>query len=533
MTLELRPYQVEAVDSALIDLNIYRIIGEVLPTGAGKTEIMLQIAARWQEEHSDKSVLILSHLSLLTTQTIQRCKKRFPDLLISKYQGKRVPNPESQIVVSTMQTSRRTTLDDVNELIYNPVGLIIIDECHLMLCDSYQKIMEIFEDAKILGMTATPFKQNRLITSCLDKVSYSVTLDELIDQGYLVPPVLHQIKQEKMEDEERMGQTLAIMDTWCRDKKSIIFMNSIENAKLMRNALVSSRYKCHAITSDLSSKRRDQILQEFNEGKIDVLTTVNVLTAGFDSPLIEAILMPYGTDSTTQYLQRVGRGLRPCPEINKKDCQIYVMGASPRIKKGVYQAFHDEMMGHDKVMRSYDTVIEDVEYNNPERLEAPQCRERYEWSLEVKKLIQQLKRIKLRNLYDLINHKQFPKRFLDQLIALDPKYNQDPNGVKVRPTTAQVTKLLQMGMISDVVDKITKAEASLLISLSVPPEKRDIDKKLNERWVIKSGKHKDKYVWEVPHAYRGIVLKKMPASPVAKQFREYAKWQKEKKVQKS
>ena len=311
----------------------------ILPTGAGKTEIFCKIAERFVQMYPDKSVMVLSHLSLLTQQTMARFKARLPHILTGVFQADQVPDQDAQVIVGTMQTSRDGRKSDFLKLQANrEVGLVVIDEAHYLDNPSYNKTLnEWFPKAKQLGCTATPFRSGALMTNYFDKISFSISLQELIDEGFLVPPRLIEVAYDEKELPDIMAMTARLYLEKERGKKALVFMTSIEDAKQMRNVLDNHGVKARAITSELLGEERDKVLSAFRRGEIDVLTTVNVLTAGFDSPNVEAIFMPYPTQSPTTYLQRVGRGLRPCPEVGKEECRIYVCGDAPAIRREMYK----------------------------------------------------------------------------------------------------------------------------------------------------------------------------------------------------
>jgi superfamily II DNA or RNA helicase len=109
------------------------------------------------------------------------------------YKG-RLADPKSDVIISTMQTTRLVdSITYLNCALTRPIGLLIVDECHLLPTDSYQQILEAFPGVQLVGLTATPFRSNRLMTNAFAKISISLSIQELIDQGYLCPPKLHQI----------------------------------------------------------------------------------------------------------------------------------------------------------------------------------------------------------------------------------------------------------------------------------------------------------------------------------------------------
>lgn len=522
VSFTLRPYQHEAVQNVMADLETLQKVAMIMPTGSGKTEVFLKIAERYLAQNPEKAVLVLSHLSLLTKQTFDRFTTRAPHLPAGIFQAGQYPDFRTKVIIGTMQTSRSASrVDDLNLVTKWPVGLIIIDEAHFLMSDSYDKAISYFPMAKQVGCTATPFRSGALMTSYFDKISFSISLQDLITQGFLVPPRLIEISKGDGQGgdddvlEEKLAETAKLYTEKERGKKAIIFMPTIESAKTMRNLLDNAGVKAHAITSELVGEERDTLLSRFRQGEIDVLTTVNVLTAGFDSPNVEAIFMPYPTQSPTVYLQRIGRGLRVCPEIGKSECRIYVYGDAPSIKRGVFQKLHENVLDTGSKKHKTTTFEEDLAYN-----EADPSSEVYLWTEKVVSAIERMKRLGMDKLAGKLNEKKFPKRFLQDIGAfatgLPSRLPSLPGG-QYMLTAEQEKTLRTAGFTEECLEGVSKNEASAMIA-AVLNQKNDWRKK---PFIIPSGKFSGQHIKHTTFYYRNWIMKNNPNGEIAKLIKEW------------
>ena len=509
----LRDYQEKAVSQIMDDIKSHQKVGIIMPTGSGKTEIFIRVTQEFLKANPGKSVLILSHLSLLTQQTYQRFQERAPELTVGIFQATDMPAFSSRVIIGTMQTSKTGSKTDRLKLRTRfPVGLIIIDEAHYLTCDSYEAALQSFEGAKQLGCTATPFRSGALMTNYFDKISFSISIKELIDQGYLVPPSLIEVAHDDPETVTKMALIASLYKERENGKSALVFMKTIEDAKQMRNVLDDHGIKARAITADLVGDDRDKILDEFRKGKIQVLTTVNVLTAGFDSPNVEAIFMPYATKSPTTYLQRIGRGLRICPQINKTECRIYVCGDTPSIKKELYKKLQNNVLEINSRTKKTTTFEEDYQYAEDKTDEI------YTWNAAVVDTIKKMRELKLTRLADLLNHKQFPKRFMNDIATFAE--GLQPQGMyasKDPATGAQITTLGSLGFTQDVINGITKSEASAMIAAGL---------NMKGAWGKKpftftSGNYAGQHVSKASSFYVNMIKTKFPNSSVAQLIREF------------
>lgn len=515
-SFKMRPYQETAIRETMAALKEHQKVGAVLPTGAGKSECFIGVTSQFIAENPGKSVLILSHLSLLTTQTKDRFKLRAPHLQVGILQADVRPHPDCDVVISTVQSSRiEAKIERFNDKLSKDVGLVIIDEMHYLTTESYNTALSYFPNAKQFGVTATPFREGKLMTSYFDKISFSISLQELINQGYLVEPKLNQIVYQT----DGVEDVIALLVKTYKEKedgnKAIFFMQTIEDAKSLRNAFEDVRVSAESVTSDMVGEHRDEILKKFNNHDLNILTTVNVLTAGFDAPNVRAIFMPYATQSPTLYMQRIGRGLRPFE--GKTECRVYVVGDAPSISRKQYEEVHRHVLNGTAEWKEYDTIQEDLLYNLPD-----EANHQYNWTVQAVDIAQRLDALGVTRVADMLRTKQFPKKFMGDLAKLTQTISTLPKTQYSGAVTAkQVDMLRRYGFDVDQAQKLSKNEAGMVIS------GMQMMFQAKGPFVLTSGAHAGKHVSALPYRYKQIVISKFPNSAVAQMIRQ---WNQEKRA---
>jgi superfamily II DNA/RNA helicase len=344
--------------------------------------------------------------------------------------------------------------------------------------------------------------------SYFDHVSYSASLQEMIDAKYLVPPQLHQIVKRGSDIQDIAKLVFELYMKQEYGNNAIVFMQTINDCKFLRQVFVDAGVPASAVTGSLTGNHRDQVLDDFKRGGIKVLITCNVLTAGFDAPNIEAIFMPYSCKSPTTYLQRSGRGLRL--NAGKENCRLYVFGDAPAIASGHYERLQMKILHKGGKTREHSTVMEDFDYNDYDP-----SSEIYVWTKDLVQIIKQLRRRELPGIAELINSKRFPPKFLKdpkQLLKRLPKVF-DRNG-QVALKESQRDILLNEGFKLAECEALSRAEGSAMISAIMTLKGNTGD-------LITHGRFQGKRVSELSPIYRSLIKRKFPYSNVAKQIRAW------------
>jgi ATP-dependent helicase IRC3 len=343
MVLKARPYQEVAVQATIQKYEAgRRALLLHLPTGAGKTVIATLVLEAMQVRMGGRKTLFLAHRREILDQTARTIAGHLPDLKLSVEQGERRADRDADVVVASVQSLiKRKSAYKASDY-----GLIIADECHRALAPSWADVLQYFrdrqgKDALLLGMTATPRRSDgRSAMTLFEEVAYEIDRVQLQELGYLTPmryfAVQADLRLGKVKQSGGDFQTGALsrvmntppirqltVDAWRqrgKGRKTIAFCAGVEHARQLAADLAAAG----ARTAMVSGKTvdRDQILKQFRDGELDVVTNYGVLTEGYDEPSIGCVLMARPTTSPLVYTQCVGRGLRPCVEVDKRDCAV-------------------------------------------------------------------------------------------------------------------------------------------------------------------------------------------------------------------
>lgn len=312
----LRPYQQALQDKTLQALHKHRSVVMQLPTGGGKSVIIASIA-RLAADH-DRRACVVVHRRELVEQMVDHLKRvgLRPGIV-----GEPTHNPD--IYVAMVQTlSRRTP---------PPCSLIVIDEAHHATAASYRRVIETLPDAKVIGVTATPQRLGgQGLDGVFDELVTGPSVSELIDDGYLAPPVYYACPPMDMSGVARTagdynkaqlatlmektvirGDLISTYKTHVDGKKAIVFAASVDLAKSYAEDYNNAGIPAAYLDGNTPARDRAIIVDRFRQGSIQVLTNCMLFTEGFDVPDVDVVQMVRPTESLTLYLQMVGRAMRP------------------------------------------------------------------------------------------------------------------------------------------------------------------------------------------------------------------------------
>ncbi len=207
---------------------------------------------------------------------------------------------------------------------------IIIDEAHHCLSDSYQKILDYFKEANILGVTATPDRGDmRNLGECFESLAYEYTLPKAIKAGYLSPikaltlPLKLDLSAVGMQSGDfKSGDIATALDPYlyqiademekhCKDRKTVVFLPLVKTSQKFRDILNNKGFKAAEVNGD--SKDRAEVLAAYERGDYNVLCNSMLLTEGWDCPSVDCIVVLRPTKVRSLYSQMVGRGTRLFP----------------------------------------------------------------------------------------------------------------------------------------------------------------------------------------------------------------------------
>lgn len=325
--MEARPYQAEAIEAieGEWEKGVNRTL-MVLPTGCGKTIVFCQVAA--DQVQAGGRVLILAHRGELLDQAADKLQK-FTGL------GSALEKAEA----SSLDSWYRVTVGSVQTLMRESrlarfpadwFSHIIIDEAHHVLAESYQRILDHFAEAKVLGVTATPDRGDmRNLGAVFESLAYEYTLPRAIREGYLcrikaqtIPLKLDlsgvgiQSGDFKAGDlgtalDPHLMQIAREMSTYCKDRKTVVFLPLVKTSQKFCEILNGIGFRAAEVNGN--SDDRAEVLKDFDEGRYNVLCNSMLLTEGWDCPSVDCVVVLRPTKIRSLYAQMVGRGTRLHP----------------------------------------------------------------------------------------------------------------------------------------------------------------------------------------------------------------------------
>lgn len=325
--MELRPYQQEAKTAVFNEWeqgNNKTLL--VLPTGTGKTIVFAKIAEECVRRQD--RVLILAHRGELLDQAADKILTATGLKCATEKAEESCLGSWYRIVVGSVQSlMREKRLRQFEKRYFNK---IIIDEAHHAISDSYQKILNYFENASVLGVTATPDRGDmKNLGQIFDSLAYEYTLPQAIHDGYLSPikAVTIPLKLDLSGVSTQAGDFKASdidtaldpyleaiadeMLTYCKDRKTVVFLPLIKTSQKFRDILNRKGFKAAEVNG--KSEDREAVQKDFAEGKYNVLCNSMLLTEGWDCPAVDCVIVLRPTKVRGLYCQMVGRGTRLSP----------------------------------------------------------------------------------------------------------------------------------------------------------------------------------------------------------------------------
>ena len=311
-----------------------------LPTGGGKTVIFSEIVRRYLSKH-DKKVVVLTHRIELCKQTSKMLKGFGVKNKIINSKIKELPDQGDYSCFVAMVETLKNRLNDELLLIDN-VGLVIIDEAHY---NSFRKLLSSFKNAFILGVTATPLSSNINLPmhENYNELIVGDTIQSLIEKGFLAKATtytydvgLTSLKVGingdytiKSSDElyTNMVMQEKLLHAYTEKslgKKTLIFNNGINTSLYVFDTFKEAGFAIRHLDNTHTNEERKDILHWFKKAPDAILTSVGILTTGFDEPTVETIILNRATKSLTLYFQMIGRGSRKLP--NKDSFTVIDLG---------------------------------------------------------------------------------------------------------------------------------------------------------------------------------------------------------------
>lgn len=340
--ITLRPYQRESVDAIY---GYWQNGGGnpliILPTAAGKSLVIATLVQELCEAYPTLRIAIVTHTKELISQNFAELLKLWPQAPAGIYSagiGRR--DARARVLFCGIQ-SVWNKIDSIGH-----VDVLLVDEAHLIpksADTTYGKFIarlrEVTPDMRVVGLTATPYRLDsgrldRGEDRIFDAIAYEANVSDLIDQGYLSPLVskatataLDVTGVGKRGGDFIPGQletavnkdwiTRAAVGEIVRFGESrrawLAFCCGVDHAIAVRDEIRTHGVVCETVTGETPSGERDRIICAFRAGQIKCLTSVGVLTTGFNVQHVDLVALLRPTQSAGLYVQSVGRAFRLAP----------------------------------------------------------------------------------------------------------------------------------------------------------------------------------------------------------------------------
>ncbi|MEO9513179.1 MAG: DEAD/DEAH box helicase [Flavobacteriaceae bacterium] len=311
-----------------------------LPTGGGKTVVFSEITRKYIQDMG-KKVMVLTHRIELSRQTSRMLHGFGVANKVINSEVKELHDQDDYMCFVAMVETLNNRLQE-EKVTINNIGLVIIDEAHY---NSFRKLFKYFENSTIIGVTATPLSSNiklpmkdhykhliigesiksliqRQFLARADLYNYDVSLKTLklgINGDYTVKS-----SDEFYGNHSMLGKLVSAYEEIAKGTKTLIFNNGINTSLYVYETFKKAGYDVRHLDNKNTATERKEILDWFAKTPGAILTSVSILTTGFDEPSVQSIILNRATRSLTLYFQMIGRGSRILPE--KKEFKVIDMG---------------------------------------------------------------------------------------------------------------------------------------------------------------------------------------------------------------
>lgn len=304
----------------------------VMATGLGKTYLAGFFAQNF------KKILFIAHREEILYQARDSFKKIMPERQFGIYNGKSKESNADAIFASIYTLSLKRHLE-----IFKPdeFDLIIIDEFHHAAADSYQRALDYFQPQFLLGITATPDRNDNkdVYAICEGNVAFRLDFLDAINRQWLSPFKYFGVyddtdysqitwlgnrydEEELLQAQLREELALKVLRSWENNKqtKTLGFCSSIRQADFLSRYFNKHGYETVSLHSQQNNISRSIAISKLTNGEIDIIFTVDLFNEGVDIPAVDTLLFIRPTESLTVFTQQIGRGLRLHP--GKEKCVI-------------------------------------------------------------------------------------------------------------------------------------------------------------------------------------------------------------------
>lgn len=340
-----RPYQVQAVQSIFVEFEKgIRSTLLVLPTGTGKTVCSGMVAERFKEESQGSKILFLAHREELIEQAANKISPfglsvgiemaAFNALADQKNMGSHY-----DVVVGSVQSMQR---DRLAEWPQRHFGLIITDEAHHARARTYGHIYEHFNEARHLGITATPDRGDKKnLGAIFQSVAFNYKLRDAIKDKWIVPLEtcliytdinLRSIRTTGGDyNQGDLEDAISPHIEWLADavrqkigsRQGVAFTPDVGSAEAFADAINQMGIPARAVSGKMPKKQRKEVLLQLRHQDIQLVACADLLVEGWDEPCVSCVANIRVTKKRNRYAQQAGRGTRPWDDWSRKsNCLI-------------------------------------------------------------------------------------------------------------------------------------------------------------------------------------------------------------------
>lgn len=325
--MNLRPYQIESIQAIEKEWQDgHRKTLLVLPTGTGKTIVFCKLAEN--QVHQNERVLILAHRGELLDQAADKMYQATGLRCNIEKAEQSAFDDWHRITAGSVQTMMREAR--LKRFPHDYYQTIIVDEAHHALADTYQRVLNHFPDAKVLGVTATADRgDQRNLGIYFDSIALQYPMARAIQEGYLCRilahtlPVKIDLSAVKVQAGDfqaasldnaltpYLAEIVQEMKKHCLNRKTLVFLPLIKTSQHMRDLLNEAGFRACEVNGN--SRDRKEVIEAFAQGQHNVCCNSMLLTEGFDCPPVDCVICLRPTKIRSLYCQIIGRGTRIHP----------------------------------------------------------------------------------------------------------------------------------------------------------------------------------------------------------------------------